>query len=158
MTWWKGPFVGHLAPGLALLTWGCYWLAHALAQPASRDAPQQQQPLLPCSQGDVAGASAAVGGGDGARRRARGARAAAAAATGVPARGGGGSGGGGAAYVARGCFSQAELRVRAAASLLALATEAASARVNAGGTLRWCDAMRRKRACAPQPASRRRLS
>ena len=91
MPWWKGPFVGHLAPGLGLLTWGAWWLLHALALGGERKRP-------------VSGV-----------------------ATG---RGGGG-------YVARGCFSRAELRVRAAASLLALATETASACVNAGGALRW---------------------
>ena len=91
MPWWKGPFVGHLAPGLGLLTWGAWWLLHALALGGERKRP-------------VSGVAAG--------------------------RGGGG-------YVARGCFSRAELRVRVAASLLALATETASACVNAGGSLRW---------------------
>jgi len=91
MPWWKGPFVGHLAPGLGLLTWGAWWLLHALALGGERKRP-------------VSGVAA-----------------------------GRGSGG----YVARGCFSRAELRVRVAASLLALATETASACVNAGGSLRW---------------------
>ena len=92
MPWWKGPFVGHLAPGLGLLTWGAWWLLHALALGGER------------SKRPVSGVAAG--------------------------RGGGG-------YVARGCFSNAELRVRVAASLLALATETASACVNAGGSLHW---------------------
>ena len=92
MPWWKGPFVGHLAPGLGLLTWGAWWLLHAaLALGSERKRP-------------VSGVAA---------------------------------GRGGSGYVARGCFSRAELRVRVAASLLALATETASACVNAGGSLRW---------------------
>ena len=83
--------MGHLAPGLGLLTWAAWWMLHALALAGERKRP-------------VSGVAAG--------------------------RGGGG-------YVARGCFSSTELRVRVAALLLALATETASACVNAGGSLRW---------------------
>jgi hypothetical protein len=102
---WKGPFVGHLAPGLGLLLWGAWWLLHA---------------LLPPHGASLLAGGCLPGGGDGKRP-----------VSGVAA----GRGGGG--YVARGCFSRAELNVRVAASLLALATESASAVVNADGALRW---------------------
>jgi hypothetical protein len=147
--WWKGPFVGHLAPGAGLLLWGASWLAYALgyvqssSQPSAAAARAAAAAALPQQGHDTLAAG----------RRRRAARAAAAAGggaalTGVPAaaRGGGDAAAATSSYVARGCFSGAELRVRALASLLALATEAASARANAGGRLVWCGSGARARA------------